>query len=214
MPRSILRLALVVPSALVAAAGGAAAAHAAPASLLAETRTVFDGTIAAGSGTTAAACHTAYRPGATGVATRSVEVAGPGSINVTLAGERGDWDVAVFDGEGRAIAADASPDAQEAANGFTLHGGMLRLQACRRSGDATAVHATLEHAALRPSALDAKIEAPKLVSVITPTRAQKVQLLALGLDMTEHGGEESLGSSTAPRTRPRCERPACAGGSS
>ena len=31
------------------------------------------------------------------------------------------------------------------------------------------------------------------MSVITPTRAQKDQLLALGLDMTEHGGSESLG---------------------
>ena len=52
---------------------------------------------------------------------------------------------------------------------------------------------TLAHAALAPSALTAKLQRPKLVSVITPTRAQREQLLALGLDMTEHGGKESLG---------------------
>ena len=100
----------------------------------------------------------------------------------------------MFDAAGRAIAADASPDAQEVAVGYASAAGTLRVQACRRSGDAASVPATLEHAALRDGALElAKRNAPKLVSVITPTRAQKDQLLALGLDMTEHGGSESLG---------------------
>jgi len=35
--------------------------------------------------------------------------------------------------------------------------------------------------------------APRLVSVSTPTRADKDRLVALGLDMTEHGGSDALG---------------------
>ena len=103
----------------------------------------------------------------------------------------GDWDVAVFDATGRALAADASPDAQEVAIGYTA-GGRLDVQACRRSGNAAAVPASLEFAALRPArSSEAKANPPQLVSVITPTQAQKDQLLALGLDMTEHGGKET-----------------------
>ena len=110
-----------------------------------------------------------------------------------LAGNEGDWDVAVFDATGRALAADASPDAQEVALGYTA-GGRLDVQACRRSGDAASVPASLEFAATRAGALEeAKANPPRLVSVITPTKAQKDQLLALGLDMTEHGGKGSLG---------------------
>ena len=164
------------------------------AELLHAPTTVLDGTLRAAPGTHDAACHLAQRPGRPGVATRSVDIAGPGKVTVELAGDRGDWDVAVFDAAGRTIAADASPDAQEVAVGYAYAAGTLRVQACRRSGDAASVPATLEHAALRDGALElAKRNAPKLVSVITPTRAQKDQLLALGLDMTEHGGSESLG---------------------
>ena len=54
--------------------------------------------------------------------------------------------------------------------------------------------ATLEHSAIAPGAAEAaKADPPKLIDVITPTKEQKQRLLALGLDMTEHGGEESLG---------------------
>ena len=92
------------------------------------------------------------------------------------------------------LAADASPDAQEVASGFALKGGTVHVQACRRSGDAASVPATLEHSAIAPGAAEAaKADAPQLVDVITPTREQKQRLLDLGLDMTEHGGEESLG---------------------
>ena len=171
-----------------------AAAEAAGPPLL-EPRTVLDAALAAPAGTDASACHRAYRPGRAGVATRSVNVPGPGAVTVKLTGGEGDgdWDVAVFDETGRALAADASPDAQEVALGYTA-GGRLDVQACRRSGDAASVPASLEFAATRPGALkEAKANAPRLVSVITPSKAQKDQLLALDLDMTEHGGKESLG---------------------
>jgi hypothetical protein len=98
-------------------------------------QTIFDGALAAPKGTYETACHRAYRPGHAGVATRSVSVAGPGALTVKLDGTEGDWDIAIFDAGGRALAADASPDAQEVALGYTV-GGTLNLQACRRSGDA------------------------------------------------------------------------------
>ena len=179
---------------VVLAAGVAGSGMARGNEMLYAPTTVLDGTLTAAPGTYEAGCHLAYRPGRAGVASRSVDVAGPGKVTVELAGHRGDWDVAVFDAAGRAIAADASPDAQEVAVGYAPAAGTLRVQACRRSGGAASVPATLEHAGLRDGALKlAKRNAPKLVSVMTPTRAHKDQLLALGLDMTEHGGSESLG---------------------
>ena len=51
-----------------------------------------------------------------------------------LNGAAGDWDVALFDADGRAVAAAASPDAQEVAGGWADAPGTLTLQACRRSG--------------------------------------------------------------------------------
>ena len=123
-----------------------------------------------------------------------MRLSGPGSLEVRLAGDDGDWDVAVFDAAGSVLAADASPDAQEVASGFALKGGTVHVQACRRSGDAASVPATLEHSAIAPGAAEAaKQSRPQLVDVITPTAEQKQRLADLGLDMTEHGGEESLG---------------------
>jgi hypothetical protein len=104
---------LLLPLALALALGlGAQAAHAAPASPLEAPQTLLDAALSAPAGTRTAACHAAYRPGAAGVATRSVAVPGPGAVKVTLAGDDGDWDVAVFDEAGRVVAADASADAQ------------------------------------------------------------------------------------------------------
>ncbi len=188
----IHRISLLLSVALTAGVAGTGTAQGAE--LLHAPTTVLDGTLTAAPGTHEAACHLAPRPGRAGVATRSVDVAGPGKLTVELAGDSGDWDVAVFDAAGRTIAADASADAQEVAVGYAPAAGTLRVQACRRSGDARSVPATLEHAALRDGAVElAKRDAPALVSVFTPTRAHKDQLLGLGLDMTEHGGSESLG---------------------
>ena len=104
-------------------------------------------------------------------------LSGPGSLEVRLDGTEGDWDVAVFDAAGSVLAADASPDAQEVASGFALKGGIVHVQACRRSGDARSVPATLEHSAIAPGAAEAaKADPPKLVDVITPTSEQKQRL--------------------------------------
>jgi len=178
---------------LTAALALPASAQAEP-RLLLDATTVLDGALTAPAGTDTGACHRAYRPGSPGVATRDATLSGPGSLEVRLAGDEGDWDVAVFDAAGRVRAADASPDAQEVASGFALTGGTVHVQACRRSGDSASVPATLQHSGIAPGAAEAaKADPPQLVDVITPTREQKQRLTDLGLDLTEHGGEESLG---------------------
>ena len=111
-------------------------AGAAPAPAQAAPRTLLAGTLTAAPGNFARECHTAFRPGHKGVATRVVRAPGPGTVKVALNGRSGDWDVAVFDATGRIVAADASPDAQESATGFVTRAGRLRVQACRRSGSA------------------------------------------------------------------------------
>jgi hypothetical protein len=179
---------------LTAALALPASAHAAP-KLLLDATTALDAPLTANPGEAAGACHRAYRPRAAGVAARDARLSGAGSLEVRLDGDEGDWDVAVFDAAGNVLAADASPDAQEVASGFALKGGVVRVQACRRAGDAASVPATLEHSAIAPGAAEAaaKADPPQLVNVITPTRAQRQQLIELDLDMTEHGGAESLG---------------------
>ena len=135
-------------------------------------------------------CQTALRTGAPDVITRPVAVSGLAHVSAALNGTSGDWDLAVFDADGNAIAAGASPDAQEVASGWAR--GPLTLQACRLSGPAPKISVRVDPITSEEVAA-AKADAPELVSVNTPTRAQKDTLIALGLDMTEHGGRDALG---------------------
>src|SRR5690349_1443119 len=184
----------LIPLAIAAIALAAPATAQAAPKLLLDATTVLDAPLVANAGEDSGACHRAYRPDAPGVAHRDVRLPAAGSLEVRLEGRQGDWDVAVFDAAGTLLAADASPDAQEVASGFALKGGVVHVQACRRSGGAASVPATLEHSAIAPgAAAAAKAARPQLADVITPTKEQKQRLLALGLDMTEHGGDESLG---------------------
>ncbi len=157
---------------LIAALALPASAHAAP-KLLLDATTVLDAPLTANAGEAAGACHRAHRPDAAGVAARDVRLSGPGSLEVRLDGDEGDWDVAVFDAAGNVLAADASPDAQEVASGFALKGGVVHVQACRRAGDAASVPAALEHSAIAPGAGDAaRASKPQLADVITPPAEQ------------------------------------------
>jgi hypothetical protein len=90
------RLFVLVLAALAAAAAPARAAD----SPLLKPRTLLAGTLSA-AGTFKGECHAAYRPGRSGIATRTVAAPGAGAVHVTLNGARGDWDVAVFDATGR-----------------------------------------------------------------------------------------------------------------
>jgi hypothetical protein len=115
----------------------------------------------------------------------TVFVPGAGVVDVSLQGERGDWDVTLTDAKGREVAAGASPDAQEVASGVVTEAGVLTLKACGGSGTA-AVKVT--HSALKTTT-----EPPQMVSVATPTRRR------------------SASSCTATPTATRCARTASNG---
>ena len=110
-------------------------------------------------GTTGAPCQERLRGGA-GVVTRAVLVQSPGELDVRLAGAR-------RAGMSRCSAPTATrlprapPDAREVASGWAFQPTTLTLQACRRSGDASAA-VSVTHL---PVDRGPRREAPKLVSV-------------------------------------------------
>ena len=81
-----------------------------------------------------APCHRRCAAARPACVTRAVLVPSAAAGQVRLDGGSGDWDVALFDAAGHAVAAAASPDAQEVASGWALEPGTLTLQACRRAG--------------------------------------------------------------------------------
>lgn len=188
-----MRTRTALPLAVLLSLGAAAPAQAAELPL---TR-AFAGTLTPAPGLSTQACQAAYRPGAPGVATKEITVLpGVALIDAAMSGARGgDVDLAIFDASGRAIAAAASPDSQEVAQGWTATGGTLRLQACRTDGDTRAVRLVVERAALVTdlTAAQAKADAPQLVTVVAPTRADRSRVAALGLDLTEHSGTGGVG---------------------
>jgi Zinc carboxypeptidase len=101
----------------------------------------------------------------------------------------GDWDVAVFGARGRLVAGSASFNGNELASGFVRRGERLTVQACRFRGDARQARVSIRFTriARRPAAGSFKV-----VDVLTPRRADKERLQALGLDLTEHGDGNSL----------------------
>ena len=107
----------------------------------------------------------------------------------------GDWDVAVFDAAGRVLAADASPDAQEVASGFALKGGVCTSRPAAAPATPRRCPATLEHSAIAPGAAGGREGQPAEAGRRDhpDARSRSRSCSSLDLDMTEHGGEESLG---------------------
>jgi hypothetical protein len=128
--------------------------------------------------------------GAPGSAVRSITAPASGSLTARLQAPQGDWDLAVFDAaSGRRVAGSTYVGATEVANGIVAEGQRLAIQACRRSGSADTAELTVDAQAIDPAA-----EAPpaSLVRVSTPNRDRKDELTALGLDLTEHAGEDYI----------------------
>ena len=137
----------------------------------------------------ARACHTRPLDGA-GVQQRRHVSKDTGLISVRTAG-RGDWDLAVFDARsGRYLAGSASPDASELAQGFVYAGQEVIVQACRRDG-AGSLDAEVTTIALKTK--DAKTAEPwSILTVETPTPADKTRLLSLGFDEVHSGTDRTL----------------------
>jgi hypothetical protein len=141
-------------------------------------------------GTSAASCFGTDLSGSPGVATRSVSIPGPALVQARLeGGDSADWDLALLErGTGRVIAGSAQHGSNELAEGFVSEPTDAVVQACRRSGSG-GVQLSLESIGLDPSG---DVPTAQLVNVATPTRADKERLQSLGLDLTEHGGDDFL----------------------
>jgi len=121
-----------------------------------------------------------------GVDSTPVTPAGFGLIEARLHARSGDWDVALLDARsGDVVAASAERDASEVAAGFVTPGQDLVLQACRLSGKASEAQVAVSLIPLDPDASGS----PSLAFVKTKNRSDEALLQRLGLDLTEHGGE-------------------------
>ena len=130
------------------------------------------------------ACSEGDRSGQAGVATETVSVPGVSTVQATLSGAEGNWDLAVIEAKtGRVASASSFPEGDEIAEGFSAGAGDLIIQACRRTGDDSTAElsvATHELTEEQPRA--------QIVRVSTPDEAMKGQLASLGLDLIESGG--------------------------
>src|SRR3712207_1332709 len=137
----------------------------------------------------ARACHTRPLDGA-GVQQQRHVSKDTGLISVRTDGT-GDWDLAVFDAKsGRYLAGSASPDASELAQGFVAAGQEVIVQACRRDGAGT-LRADVTTIALKTR--EAGERKPwSIVTVETPTSADKTRLLNLGFDEVHSGTDTTL----------------------
>ncbi len=131
-----------------------------------------------------AACSTGDRSGEAGVATETVSVPGVSTVQATLSGAEGNWDLAVLEAKtGRVVAASSYATGDEIAEGFSAGAGDLIVQACRRTGDDSTAELSVETHELTEEAPRAQI-----VRVSTPDEAMKGELASLGLDLIESGG--------------------------
>ena len=112
----------------------------------------------------------------------SVRVPGPAAMVTARMRAGGNWDLAIFDEDGRTVAGSTYAGGEEIAQGFAATRTLI-VQACRISGPDREARVSVEtHAVTEPA------ERMQMVRVATPTDASEDELLALGLDLTEHGG--------------------------
>ena len=126
---------------------------------------------------------------ASGNAVDSVELTAPGlGYLAAVLDAGGDWDLGIFDAEtGRSLGGAASSSADEIAQAYVLEGQRVLVQACRISGDSTDASLTL---GIEPIDAEAGSAKQSLVKVQTPRERDRDLLQSLGLDLTEHGGED------------------------
>ena len=122
------------------------------------------------------------------VATPALGNASFTEIGARLRGSRrSDWDLAILEaGSGRVIAASTFRGSREVATGYLRSDSDLIVQACRLRGSSERARVSV---AMRNVTVN-EHQRSSLVFVDTPTRRDKQTLSGLGLDMTEHGGED------------------------
>ena len=129
-------------------------------------------------------CHERLLSDGEGYVQRKVRAPATGVISARLNGpDGGDWDLGVFDTDGRSVAGSAYFGNREVAEGIAVEDQRLTVQACRRSGPVESVDLNVSGWALPDASGADRIQ---LVRVPTPTPADKDRLVATGLDLTEH----------------------------
>ena len=136
-------------------------------------------------------CQSKLRTGK-GVVRRNVRIGRPSLVRANLLAKRGDWDVAIFQArDRRLVGASSGVRSRELAEGFA-DAGRLIVQACRNSRR-TSRRARLS---VRSLALAQKTgqkrTVPSLVTVNTPTAADKTRLTGLDLDVTERSDARTV----------------------
>src|SRR5918999_1318720 len=141
--------------------------------------------------------------GGEGYAQRTVVMPTAGAVAARLTAPEGDWDLAVFEADtGQVVAGSAYRGSRELASGYAVAGERLVVQACRLSGGASSAGLSVESTAVDTTG----VQRLQLVRVSTPTLERRNELVALGLDSTEHGGPGYLevvlhGADAARRLR-------------
>ncbi len=108
-----------------------------------------------------------------------------GSVVANLMAASGDWDVAIFKADGgQVVAGSASRGARELAEGYSVPGQKLIVQACRLSGSASSAGLSVQSFPIATTG----VPKTSLVRVSTPSAARKALLEKLGLDVTENAG--------------------------
>ncbi len=128
-------------------------------------------------------CQAGAADRAPGTVTRTLKAASDGLLRTSLTAA-GDWDVAVFDRNTKAlVASSAGFGGTELASGFVLKGQQLVVQACRLPGGAPTAMLSTD---LEPIATTTP-DTVSVVEVDAADRGAKSRLQELGLDLTEHG---------------------------
>jgi hypothetical protein len=134
-------------------------------------------------------CHTSFVGDRANTDVLRARSTATGLVRARLS-SRGDWDLAVFDARTkRAVAGSAALRGNELAVGFVRKGQRLLVQACRFAGRSSQARVWVSFVA-EPARH--QVGTTQIVTVSTPTRADKRRLQTLGLDLTESGDADSI----------------------
>jgi Zinc carboxypeptidase len=132
-------------------------------------------------------CHRELVHSRAGRAVVRAKAPARGLVSVRLK-SAGDWDLGVFGRRGRPVAGSASFGGNELASGFVRRGERLAVQTCRFRGKARRARVSIRFTRIAKR----RLGRISVVDVMTPKRADRERLQALGLDLSEEGDARSV----------------------
>jgi hypothetical protein len=151
-----------------------------------EAKTVLS-TSASAAGTTGEPCSSSLRPGDAGVFTKEFTSTVPSTLQATLDGGSGDWDLIVFSKRtGEPVAGSAQPGSEELAGGYSFRGEKLVAQACALDGASGTPQIEVDLTPIEGE----PTPAPSLVRVALPDEGAEKELTMSGLDVSHSAGPD------------------------